>query len=111
MNKKFGFIVERDFYLVTALPSGRFLSRVAENKLKIKVRNGMTNQKWWFDQKTKTVRSRQIPSQAWNILGNGGQKNLSITTANTNYWWQSFKYENNRVINLKNTLNFSVDGG
>lgn len=43
LNKKYGFIVERDFYLITALPSRRMLSRVAENKLKIKVRNGMTN--------------------------------------------------------------------
>jgi hypothetical protein len=80
MNNEYGFIVERDFYLVTALPSRRMLSRVAENKLKIKVKNGMTNQKWWFDQASLTVKSRMTPSQSWNINGNGGSKDLSITT-------------------------------
>jgi hypothetical protein len=40
LNKKFGLYVERDFYVVSALPEGRFLDLINNRNMVIKVRNG-----------------------------------------------------------------------
>jgi hypothetical protein len=40
MNKKFGLIVEKDFYIVSQLPSGRYLEVPDNRNMMIKTRNG-----------------------------------------------------------------------
>jgi hypothetical protein len=71
MNSKFGFIVERDFYFVTALPSRRIISIDSRNKLMIKVKNNYSHQKWFFDQASKTIKSRHTTSKSLEIKGSG----------------------------------------
>jgi hypothetical protein len=48
MNKKFGLIVEEDFYIVSKLPSGRFLEVPLNADMAIKTRNGRKQQIWYF---------------------------------------------------------------
>jgi hypothetical protein len=48
LNKKFGLYVERDFYVVSALPSGRYLDIPDNRNLGIKVKTGRKQQIWYF---------------------------------------------------------------
>jgi hypothetical protein len=58
LNKKFGLYVERDFYIVTALKSGRYLDLINNRNMVIKVANGRKTQVWYFDQKSLTIKTR-----------------------------------------------------
>jgi hypothetical protein len=49
-NKNFGLYVERDFYVVSALPDGRYLDIPDNRNLAIKIRNGRKQQVWYFHQ-------------------------------------------------------------
>lgn len=40
MNEQFGLFVERDFYVVSALPSGRYLDLINNRNMVIKTPNG-----------------------------------------------------------------------
>ena len=40
LNKKFGLYVERDFYVISALPDGRYLDLINNRNMAIKTRNG-----------------------------------------------------------------------
>jgi hypothetical protein len=71
LNKRFGLIVEKDFYVVSRMSRHRYLQALNRNFV-IKTRNGRPYQKWWFHQQSLTIKSRQY-NQSWNILGNGGQ--------------------------------------
>ena len=57
LNEDFGFYVERPFHLVSLMPSRRYLDVVENTKVVIKTPNSYDSQVWWFDQKSKTVRS------------------------------------------------------
>ena len=40
LNKRFGLYVERDFYVISKLPSGRYLDLLDNRRMAIKTRNG-----------------------------------------------------------------------
>jgi hypothetical protein len=48
LNEQFGLYVERDFYVVTALPSGRYLDLINNRNMVIKTANGRKTQVWYF---------------------------------------------------------------
>jgi hypothetical protein len=50
LNKKFGLYVERDFYVVSALPGGRYLDLINNRNMVTKIRNGRKTQIWYFHQ-------------------------------------------------------------
>jgi hypothetical protein len=57
MSPKWGFIVERPFYIVSELKSNRHLTQLASNRFSIiKTPNGNNSQKFYFDQKTRTIK-------------------------------------------------------
>jgi hypothetical protein len=45
---EWGFKINRDFFLISALPGRRFLDFIPGNKLVIKTRNGRKSQKYYF---------------------------------------------------------------
>jgi len=52
MSPKWGFIVERPFYIVSEMKSNRVLTQLTHDKFSIiKTPNGNNNQKFYFDQK------------------------------------------------------------
>jgi hypothetical protein len=57
-NKKFGLYVERDFYVVSALSSGRYLEVPDNRNMAIKTKNGRKQQVWYFHQQSLTIRTR-----------------------------------------------------
>jgi hypothetical protein len=57
-NKKFGLYVERDFYVESALPEGRYLDLINNRNFVIKIPNGRRTQVWYFHQQSLTIRTR-----------------------------------------------------
>jgi hypothetical protein len=51
LNKKFGLYVERDFYVVSSLPSKRYLDLINNRNFVIKTPNGRRTQVWYFHHK------------------------------------------------------------
>jgi hypothetical protein len=50
LNKDFGLYVERPFYIVSQLPSNRYLDLVNNRDMVIKTPNGRNTQIWYFHQ-------------------------------------------------------------
>jgi len=57
----YGLAVERDFYLVSALPSRRMAShRVGTANILLKYRVNLPTQRWYFDGKVRCIRNREL---------------------------------------------------
>lgn len=62
---EWGLKVNEDFNLISALPTGRYLTRVDGYKTAIKMRSsdslssGRKNQVWYFNYKTRTIFSKE----------------------------------------------------
>lgn len=58
-SPKWGFIVERPFYIVSELKSNRHFTQLSSQQYAmIKTPNGNKSQKFYFDQKTRTIRTK-----------------------------------------------------
>jgi hypothetical protein len=84
MNKKFGLVVERPFYIISQMASHRYLDLVSNNMV-IKIRNGRPTQTWYFHQQSLTIRNKQH-NYSFNIQSNGGGKVMQVTSTNSNWW-------------------------
>jgi len=114
LNPDFGLYVEREFSVLTKMQSGRYMD-VINHSVVIKTRNGNSSQKWYFDQKTKTVKSVMNKNKSWNIHNNGQNRDLSIHKT-SGQWFQLFRYENEFFINQRGLVltvenNRDVEGG
>ena len=56
LNKDFGLYVQRPFHIVSLMKSRRYLDLLNRN-LVIKTPNGFKTQVFWFDQRSKTIKS------------------------------------------------------
>ena len=66
LNARFGLYVQRPFHLVSFLPKHRYLDIIGRN-LVIKTPNGKKTQVFWFDQKSKTIKSQHNKGWSLNI--------------------------------------------
>jgi len=79
MSSKWGFIVERPFYIVSELKSNRHLTQLNGQQYSIiKTPNGNNSQKFYFDQRTRTIKLVRHTSysleQRGGEIGYGGSK-------------------------------------
>jgi hypothetical protein len=58
LSKDFGLYVERPFYIVSQLPSNKYLDLINNRNMVIKTRNGRSTQLWYFDQRSKTIKTK-----------------------------------------------------
>jgi hypothetical protein len=47
-NRDWGFIVNKDFHIVSSLGQGRYIDYINNRNLIIKTQNGRNSQKWYF---------------------------------------------------------------
>jgi hypothetical protein len=66
LNEKFGLYVERDFHVISQLPSNRYLDLINNRNFVIKTPNGRNTQVWYFHQQSLTIRTR-LNNQSWDI--------------------------------------------
>jgi len=63
LNKIFGLYVERDFHIESRLPMKRYIDLTKETNrynMIINTDNGSETQKFYFDQKSRTIRTRAL---------------------------------------------------
>jgi hypothetical protein len=76
MNTKFGLYVERDFHIVSAMQSNKYLDLDNSNRYAvIKTSNGRKQQVWYFDQASLTIKTR-YNNRSLDIYNSGKTKNL-----------------------------------
>jgi len=77
MMPGWGFKIGVPFHIVSNLGEGRYLDLVGNSPV-IKTRNGFPSQGWWFDQRTRTIKSWRTRSYSLAINGNGKRNDLII---------------------------------
>jgi hypothetical protein len=85
LNKRFGLYVERDFYIVSQLPSNRYLDIPDNINMAIKTRNGRKTQVWYFHQQSLTIRTR-YNNQSFDMKNNGKSNDMQIYSTNSGWW-------------------------
>jgi hypothetical protein len=78
----------------------------------IKTRNGLSSQEWFFDGKTKTIKSMRTKSYSWNIKSSGTSNNMEVYNTYSR-WFQLFKWnkEEGTFINYRDQRALDVAGG
>jgi len=100
LNEKFGLYVERDFYIVSAMPSGRYIDLINNRNMVVKTQNGRRTQVWYFHQQSKTIRTR-LNNQSWDIKSAGRTRDMQIWSTNSG-WFQVFQYQGEQFVNPTN---------
>jgi hypothetical protein len=100
LNEQFGLYVERDFYIVSALPSGRYIDLINNRNMVIKTANGRKTQVWYFHQQSKTIRTR-YNNQSWDIKNAGRTRDMQIWSTNSG-WFQVFQFSEGFFTNPTN---------
>lgn len=108
MSPKWGFIVERPFYIVSEMKSNRHLTQLSSVRdAMIKTPNGNNSQKFYFDQKTRTIRLVRSTGYSLEAKHNNSLQYGSARAHPT----MQFKYEKGYLINVKTNKVFDVSGG
>jgi hypothetical protein len=88
LNEEFGFHINRPFYLVSELPFNRVAECIGANNIVLKRwRNNVTQQQFFFDEKSKTIRSKTWTNYAMDIQSNGASSTLRVTSGISSRWW------------------------
>jgi hypothetical protein len=110
MDDDFGFYRNRPFYIVSRLPKRRVLTVVSGRNLVIKTKKAKhTNQLFYFDHLTKTIKSQQYRGRSLDIQSAGRSNNLQIWNTNSR-WFQLFEYKNGNLVNSRGKV-MDVHGG
>jgi hypothetical protein len=109
LNEDFGLYVERPFYIVSELPSNRYLDLINNRNMVIKTPNGRNTQVWYFHQQSLTIRTK-LNNQSWDIQSSGRTNNMQVWSTNSG-WFQLFKYvEGAYFQNIQNNKVLDVSG-
>jgi membrane carboxypeptidase/penicillin-binding protein PbpC len=109
MSPRFGLYVERDFYIVSAMGKHRYLDILNNRNMVIKTQNGRKTQVWYFDQRSRTIKTR-LNNQSWDIRSSGRTKDMQIWSTNSG-WFQIFQYSDNQFINMQDRRVLDVLSG
>jgi hypothetical protein len=85
LNEEVGLIVDRPFFIISELDSGRYLDLINNRNMVIKTRNGRNTQQWWFDQVSLTIKTK-LNNQSFDIPSSGKAKTFQIWSTNSNWW-------------------------
>jgi hypothetical protein len=96
------------------LPSGRYLELIAagpnNTQYVLKVSNGRKSQRFYFDFKTKTLKTR---AQHYSMTrsSNGGSKDIRGANVGVNsHWWHHFKRDGDYLVNSQDKKVLTVAG-
>jgi len=88
LNKEFGFHIGRPFILVSRLPMKRVAECVGASNIQLKrYVKGRAAQTFFFDGKSKTIRSNHWKNYAMEIQSSGNSNNLKVTSGINSRWW------------------------
>jgi hypothetical protein len=84
-NPDFGLYVEKDFHVVSAMGSGRYIDFFDGRNLVIKTQNARRTQLSYFHQHSRTVRTR-YNNQSFDIHSSGKGNHMQIYSTSSNWW-------------------------
>jgi len=88
LNEEFGFYINRPFYLVSQLPFNRVVEMLGGTNVVLKRwRKNATQQQFWFDEVSKTLRNNHWKNYCLDIASNGGSSNLRTVSGINSRWW------------------------
>jgi hypothetical protein len=107
MSAKWGFVVERPFYIISEMKSNRHLTQLnGRHESIIKTPNGNKSQKFYFDQKTRTI--KLVRSTGYSLVAKGNnQIGYGSSSARPE---QQFVFEKGYIYNVKTKKVFDVSG-
>jgi len=110
MNKKFGFYIDRPFYIVSKLPSKRVLEVYGRSRnVVIMRRTTRKSQLFKFDNVAKTIKSLAYKNYSIQIAGEGRSRNVNAYLTNSR-WFQLWKLKGEFIYNEKGKV-LDVSGG
>jgi hypothetical protein len=80
-----GFYALRPFYIESQAGGNRFVTLMSTNVV-INPQTGESNQKFYFDPTTRTVKAVSMPNRSFNIASNGRSTNLEVNSTNGQWW-------------------------
>jgi hypothetical protein len=108
MSPKWGFIVERPFYIVSEMKSNRVITSLKSLKYAIiKTPNGNNSQQFYFHQGTRTIKLMRKPADTLVEMNNYWLGDKPVMPHNE----QQFRYEKGYLINVKSFRVFDVVDG
>ena len=87
LNRFFGLYVNRPFHIFSLKGKRRYVDMIGRN-LVIKTPNGRRSQVFYFDGKTKTIKSKQNAGWSFDVKNSGRNTPNDMQMWNTNSnWW------------------------
>jgi hypothetical protein len=98
--------------MVSALPMNRVAECIGANNVVIKRwRKNVTQQQFYFDNVSKTIRSQTWKNYGMQIQSNGGSANLRFSSTINSRWWELFRFQEGKfIVNDKGKV-MDVSGG
>jgi hypothetical protein len=88
VSKTSGFRINVPFFLVSRLPMKRVAECIGANNMVLRrYVKGRNAQKFFFNEKDKTIRSQQWKNYGLEIQSNGRSNNLRFTSGINSRWW------------------------
>lgn len=110
LHEDYGFHINRPFYIVTKMGSGRALEVQEGGNLVLKWKKfGGVSQQFVFDNPTKTIKSKQYPEKSIDIQSAGRSSNLQIWNTNGR-WFEIFRIKKEMIVNERGKV-IDVAGG
>jgi hypothetical protein len=85
LSPDYGLYVDRTFYVVSHMSGRRYLDVVNNRNMVIKTRNARKTQLWWFDQRSRTIKTR-YNNQSWDIKSSGRTNEMQIWSTNSGWF-------------------------
>jgi len=85
LNKDFGLYVQRDFFIVSQMSAHRYLEMIDNKNIVIKTPNAQKSQLWYFDQTSKTIKTR-ANNKSFDIASSGKSNNMQVWATNSRWW-------------------------
>jgi hypothetical protein len=86
LNEEYGLYIERPFYIISSLGENRYMDVINERDLVIKTPNEYDSQKWYFDQRTLTIKNKMFSHKSLDINGSGKTTDMQIWNTNGKWW-------------------------
>jgi len=107
-EEEFGFKFGRPFYIVTQMCSGRAI-RVNGRNLVLSRKTNSSSMQFFFDQKSRTIKSWSNKERSIDIQSSGASSNLQIWNTNSQ-WWQTFRFLGENLVSSRGRV-VDVAGG
>jgi len=95
---KYGLRAGQPFFLMSKLSTGRVIDSLSGGTVTLENwSRGKASQQFFFDAKTRTIKSMQWKNKSLQISDNGKGHNLTLAKT-TARWWQMWYFKNNQVV-------------